>query len=285
MFWNILVNENTKILKRRLFWVEIVLLTLIVVGILLVLFITVETERGGVGMMSDERMMMLETITWPEAWNNIIRLAGWDGLGPVFLIILVGAVTAQEYTWRTLHLSLSRGVSRSKLLVAKLTALLIAGVMIVIAVLVSGGLTTAIFSSMINGSLNLHQLDVLHLILSIVRATYTMLPYACLAFFLAVASRSSVVAISGGLVFILVIENLIVSGAGMLGERFAHLVLNLPGGLANSLLILNNASLGMASSAEMSIVSPLHAVIGIAAWTILFLGFSLLVFRRQDLAA
>lgn len=119
MFWNILVNENTKILKRRLFWVEIVLLTLIVVGILLALFITVETERGGAGMLSDERRMLLETLTWPEAWNNIIRLAGWDGLGPVFLIILVGAVTAQEYTWRTLHLSLSRGVSRSKLLVAE----------------------------------------------------------------------------------------------------------------------------------------------------------------------
>ena len=40
MFWNVMLNENIKILKRRLFWVEIILLALIVLGILLALFIT-----------------------------------------------------------------------------------------------------------------------------------------------------------------------------------------------------------------------------------------------------
>jgi ABC-type transport system involved in multi-copper enzyme maturation permease subunit len=285
MFWNILINENIKILRRRLFWVEIILLVLIVVGILLALFITVETERNGSGLLSEERRMLLETLTWPEAWNNVIRLAGWDGFGPVFLIILVGAVTAQEYTWRTLHLPLSRGISRPMLLMAKFAVLLIAGALIVLTVLVAGGITTAIFSTLINGSLNLRQLDMLHMSLSIVRATYTLLPYGCLALFLAVASRSTVVAISGGLVFTLVLENLIISGAGMLGERFANLVLYLPGGLANSLLALNNASLGMGNTSEMTIVSPLHAVIGIAAWAVLFLILSLVVFQRQDLTA
>lgn len=285
MFWNILINENIKILRRRLFWVELILLVLIVVGILLALFITVETERNGSGLLSEERRMLLETLTWPEAWNNVIRLAGWDGFGPVFLIILVGAVTAQEYTWRTLHLPLSRGISRPMLLMAKFAVLLIAGALIVLTVLVAGGITTAIFSTLINGSLNLRQLDMLHLSLSIVRATYTLLPYGCLALFLAVASRSTVVAISGGLVFTLVLENLIISGAGMLGEWFANLVLYLPGGLANSLLALNNASLGMGNTSEMTIVSPLHAVIGITAWAVLFLILSLVVFQRQDLTA
>ena len=94
-------------------------------------------------------------LTWPEAWNNVIRLAGWDGFGPLFLIILVGAVTAQEYTWRTLHISLSRGISRPVLVMAKLTALFIAGLLIVSTVLAAGGITTAIFSKMINGSLNI----------------------------------------------------------------------------------------------------------------------------------
>jgi ABC-type transport system involved in multi-copper enzyme maturation permease subunit len=112
-----------------------------------------------------------------------------------------------------------------------------------------------------------------------------MLPYTCLTFFLAVASRSTVVAISGGLAYLLLLENLIMSGAGLLGEGLAQIVLYLPGGLANSLMALNEASLGMGSSSEMSIVSPLHASIGIASWTLLFLGLSLWFFQRQDLAA
>ena len=284
MFWNILQNENIKIFKRRLFWVEIFLLALIVLGILLALFITVETNRNGSGLLSDERSMLLETLTWPEAWNNVIRLAGWDGFGPLFLIILVGAVTAQEYTWRTFHISLSRGISRPVLVMAKLTALLIAGLLIVSTVLVVGGTTTAIFSKLNNGTLNLHQLVISHMFSSIGRAMFTMLPYGCLAFLLAVASRSTVVAISGGLVYILVLENLIMSSAGLLGERFSQLVLYLPGGLANSLLILNDASLGMASSSEMNTVSPMHAVVGITAWTLFFTGLSLWDFQRQDLA-
>jgi ABC-type transport system involved in multi-copper enzyme maturation permease subunit len=284
MFWNILQNENIKIFKRRLFWVEIILLALIVLGILLALFITVETNRNGSGLLSDERSILLETLTWPEAWNNVIRLAGWDGFGPWFLIILVGAVTAQEYTWRTLQISLSRGISRPLLVMAKLTALFIAGLLIVSTVLVVGGITTAIFSKMINGSLNLHQLDVSHMFSSIGRAIFTMLPYGCLAFFLAVASRSTVVAISGGLVYILVLENLITSSAGLLGEWCSQVVLYLPGGLANSLLILNDASLGLASSSEMNTVSPVHAVVGMTAWTLFFTGLSLWVFHRQDLA-
>ena len=284
MFWNVILNENIKIFKRRLFWVEIILLALIVLGILLALFITVETDRNGSGLLSDERSMLLETLTWPEAWSNVIQFAGWDGFGPLFLIILVGAVTAQEYNWRTLHISLSRGISRPVLVMAKLTALFIAGLLIVSTVLAAGGITTAIFSKMINGSLNLHQLDIAHMFSSIGRAIFTMLPYGCLAFMLAVASRSTVVAISGGLVYVLVLENLIMSSAGLLGERFSQLVLYLPGGLANSLVILNNASLGMESSSEMNIVSPVHAVVGITAWTLLFIGLSLWVFQRQDLA-
>ena len=99
MFWSVLVNENTKLIRRRLFWIEIFLVALIVLGILTALFITVETNRAGSGLLSDDRQMLLATLTWPEAWNNIIRLAGWDGIGPLFLMILIGAMTAQEYNW------------------------------------------------------------------------------------------------------------------------------------------------------------------------------------------
>ena len=284
MFWNIFINQNKMILKRRLFLVEALLLALLVLGILLAIFMAVEDNQSSTGMLADERIMLLETLTWPEAWNNVIRLGGWDGLAPFFLIILIGATTAQEYNWRTLQIWLSRGISRPELMLAKLASLLFAGLLLMLTVLVIGGLTTAVFSTVINGSLNLSQIDLSLLVLSVMRAVYTMMPYACLTFFLAVASRSTVVAISGGLAYALLLENLIMSGAGLFGREFSRIALYLPGGLANSLMALNKASLGMGSINGMTLLPPIHAAIGIAAWILFFLGLSLWIFQHQDLA-
>jgi ABC-type transport system involved in multi-copper enzyme maturation permease subunit len=253
MFWNVLTNENTKIIKRKLFWVEIALVALIVIGLLLALYITIEINRNGTGLPSKERLMVLETITWPAALVNILRLAGWDGFGPLFLIVLVGAVTAQEYTWRTLHLWLARGVPRPLLLIAKLTAFLLAAILIVMTALGAGGAITAIISMKINGSLYLGQLDLQHLFFSILRTIFTLLPYG-------------------------------MQVIGFLGERFSQMVSYLPGSLANSLLTLNNATLATGGSTGNELITPFLASIGIAAWTLLFIDLSLWIFQRQDLA-
>lgn len=284
MFWNVLTNENTKIIKRKLFWVEIALVALIVIGLLLALYITIEINRNGTGLPSKEHLMVLETITWPAALVNILRLAGWDGFGPLFLIVLVGAVTAQEYTWRTLHLWLARGVPRPLLLIAKLTAFLLAAILIVMTALGAGGAITAIISMKINGSLYLGQLDLQHLFFSILRTIFTLLPYGSLVFLLAVASRSSVVAVSGGLAYAFLLENLFMQVIGFLGERFSQMVSYLPGSLANSLLTLNNATLATGGSTGNELITPFLASIGIAAWTLLFIDLSLWIFQRQDLA-
>lgn len=284
MFLKILANENTKILKRRLFWVEIALVALIVLGIMLALYITVETNRSGSGLPSEERLRLLEAITWPDALVNALMLSGWDGFGALFLIILVGAVTTQEYTWRTLHLWLTCGVSRPLLVIAKLTALLFAAMLIVLAALGTGSAFSAIISAKINGSLHLEQIDLPQLFFSVLRTIYTLLPYGSLTFLLAVASRSTVVAISAGLAYTLLLETLIIQVIGLLGERLSQMMQYLLGSLANSLMSLNNATLGTGGSTEMNLITPFHASIGIGAWTLLFLGLSLWIFQRQDLA-
>ena len=284
MFWKILANENTKILNRRLFWVEIALAALLVLGILLALYITIEINQNGSALPSEERLMLMKAITWPDGLVNVVELSGSNGFGGLFLIILVGAVTAQEYSWRTLHLWLSRGVSRPVLVIAKLTAFLLAAILLVLSALGTGSAVTAIISAKINGSLYLGQLDFPHLFFSVLRTTLTLLPYGSLTFLLAVASRSTVVAISGGLAYTLLIETLIIQVSGLLGERVAQVMQYLPGSLASSLSSLNNATLGTVGSAEVSLVDPLHAAIGLGVWTMLFLGLSLWIFQRQDLA-
>jgi len=283
MFWSVVANENLKIYKRKLCWVEVAFLVLIVLGLLLALFVTIETNRSGLGLPSDERAMLLETITWPGALPNVLRLIGWDGIGPLFLVVLIGAVTAQEYTWRTMQLWLTRGVSRPLMVFSKFAALLLAGMVLVLTAFGAGSAATAIFSVLINGSLHLEMLNFPHLAYSFLRTIYSMLPYGALTFLLAIASRSTVVAISGGLVYTLLFESLIIQGIALIGEPLSRIAPYLPGSLASSLLSPNNATIGMEGATQMSSTSPLFAALGIGIWTLLFLGFSLSIFQRQDL--
>lgn len=280
MFWNVIYNEHVKIFKRRLFWVELVLIALLVLGLQITLYAILK----GTAIPAEERLIFNQMITWPNALVNILSFTGGDALGGLFLTILVGAVTAQEYTWRTLQLWLSRGIPRLLLAIGKFTAILLPALLIVLTAMVAGGAITAIFSAQVNGSLHLDQIDFLHLGLSILRTTYTLLPYGALTFLLAVASRSTVVAISGGLAYVLLIENILEQVIGLLEEPISQIMGFLPGSMARSLLTLNQASGGVASSIEAGSMSPMNAAIGIAAWTLLFLGLSLLIFHWQDLS-
>jgi hypothetical protein len=81
------------IFKRRLFWVELVLMALLVLGFQITLYAIL---RGTV-IPAEERLIFTQMITWPNALVNILSFTGGDALGGLFLTILVGAVTAQEY--------------------------------------------------------------------------------------------------------------------------------------------------------------------------------------------
>ena len=112
-----------------------------------------------------------------------------------------------------------------------------------------------------------------------------LLPYAALTFFLAIASRSTVVAIGGGLAFSLLIEGVFVQVVALVGGTWARIGQHLPAGLADSLTMLNRVTDGTPSSLvpQPDVVNPQTAVLGIALYTILFVGLALLAFRRQDL--
>jgi ABC-type transport system involved in multi-copper enzyme maturation permease subunit len=283
MFWHVLSIENTKITRRKIFWVLLFLIALIVLIIQLVLFGTYEKGMGGLSIPEEERLSLAGAITWPGALVNILSYIGGSAFGGLFFVILVGAVTAQEYTWRTLHLWLSRGVSRPVLVLSKFTALLLPAILLVIIAFLIGGLTTAVTSIHIKDALYLDQLNFMQLLLSILRTAYTLLPYGTLTFFLAVVSRSTVVAISGGVSYVLLIESLISQLMELLGEPLRGLVQYLPNRLSESLLVVNQLTLDIERGSNASTGHSWMAALGIALWTFLFLGLSLWVFQNQDL--
>ena len=72
---------------------------------------------------------------------------------------------------------------------------------------------------------------------------------------------------------------------GLLGETLRSMTRYMPAALGNNLLVLNQTTDRLATSLPASSVSPMIAMLGIAAWTLLFMGLSLLILQKQDLTA
>ena len=287
MFWPIFLLEQQKLFKRALLWVELALLALLVLVLHIALYVTVQLRPAGAGANPEMIAMVRQSLLWPKALINVLGFAAGNGLGGLVVIVLVGAAVAQEYTWRTLHLWLSHGVPRARLLTAKFAALLVPLLLVVLAPLVAGGAVTAYFTYQQTGGLNLAEVNGLHLALSTLRTAYTLLPYAALTFLLAVVSRSTVVAIGGGVAYALLVESILVQLLALGSKTVARLAQYLPGMLAAGLLQLNRptaeVTVGLNAGSGPQLPGPVWAAVGIALYTLAFFGLAVWAFRRQDL--
>lgn len=275
MFWNILRLESQKTFQRTLFWISLIILALFL-ALCSVLF------------FSFQGALPRWLLVWPGsliyALNNAIGFTSWSSYGTYVLIILTGVVMAQEYSWRTLQLWLSHGLPRTLFLSAKFLITILCALAIVLACLLAVGATTLILSLVATGSVNVQNLDIPQLLLSLLRTTYSMLPYAALTMLLAVASRSAVVAVGGGLAFIAIGETVLNMLLPLFGHPFALLAQFLPANLAISLNSANYALAKLPATHTPLQPNPAMTILGIALYTLLFGTISLIIFRRQDLA-
>lgn len=291
MFGNTLSAENIKIYKRRMLWIELGILAGLILLVYTIIYVTMQTSNTQT-LPPEAKAELRQIVAWPGAILNALSFGGGSSLGGLLIIVLIGTITAQEYTWRTMHLWLSRGVRRPVLLGAKFVALLLPILIFVITPLLIGGGITAIFTLQLDKSLPFGQIQWGHLALSILRTAYTILPYAAMTFMLAIVTRSTAAAIGVGLAYTLLIENLATSLFPILGGILRDIVVYLPGPLAQSILKLNQSALTSQivsvstenGASAVNLLAPTSAAIGIAIWTLLFLGIALWSFRRQDLS-
>ena len=283
MFWQMVSVEQKKLTRRKILWIELAVVA--AASILLPLVFYLASQAAGSGNVTITADGPIDDMfTWPLSLTMALSMGSASGFGGMLIVILVGTLTAQEYGWRTMQLWLSHGISRPVLLLAKFFIVLLPALLFVLVGFVSGAVTTAVFTQNLHGSLPLADVDWWQTALSILRTAYTLLPYAALTFLLAIATRSTVAAIGGSLAYTLLIEDVSIQLLGLAGGTWAKIGSYLPAGLGNSLIAFNRVSTGtneLLSQTEG--VSGETAVIGIALYTILFVGLALLAFRRQDL--
>jgi len=285
MFWQLVTIEETKLRKRAMLWVELGLMTLAVLAANIALFAALQAgdlpeNAGAQGGMSLEAFL-----TWPQGLIGALNMAAGSNLGGILLIVLVGAVTAQAYSWRTLPLWLGRGVPRHALLAARFAVFLLPILLLTLTPLLVGGAITALFSQQLLGHIPFDQVNWGEVGLALVRTAYTLLPYAALTFFLAVLSRSTATAVAGGVAYSLLGEGIAVQLLNLVGGIWAKIGQYLPAGLAQSLLGLNAqmVSVGNTDLAAPPLLEPGTAAWLIALYTLIFFTAALLSFRRQDL--
>jgi ABC-type transport system involved in multi-copper enzyme maturation permease subunit len=289
MFWNTLSVENTKNLKRRMLWIELGILAVLIIVVYTIIYATLETNNRNT-ITGEARQEVLDIITWPGAFLNALAFGQGNSLGGILLVVLVGAVTAQEYTWRTMHLWLSRGIPRFTVMGAKFVAMLVPIMLFVLTPMVIGGGISAIFTLQIDKTLPFGQINFWQLFLSVLRTAYTLLPYGALTFMLAIVARSAAAAIGIGLAYTLLVEGVAATIFTLVGGILRDIVVYLPGSLADGLLKLNQSAMevGVISTGDstplLKYLDPIPSAIGLALWTILFFGIAVWAFRRQDLS-
>lgn len=273
MFWNLLANEQSKNVHRWMLWIEIALSAGLVFVLQSAVYAISRYTVDAGGQLTSGVSGSLAAYTWPGALATGLGFVTGNALGGLLIVPFAAAATAQEYSWRTFHLWLGRGVPRPVLLSAKFTGLLLPSLLVVLAAMLGGGLSGAFVSLAFDASPESGALDLARLAIAVLETTCTLLPYASLSFLIAVASRSVVASVAGGLAYALLVEGLLLQFANLLGGGVAKAAQVLPGALAASLTGANQAA-GLPA---------FQSAAGLLLWALLYFSLALWFFCKQDL--
>ena len=274
MFWRLLLLEKDKVAGRLLLWIELGIMAFIIVAIDLLDYFT------SMLLPAQTQAFYVNALEWPSSLIATVNFATAHSLGGILLVIVIAVVTAREYSWRTFHLWLSRGVSRLALMGAKSIIIIALAILLVITSIVVGAIMTGIITLALHGSLQLVSGDLQHLVLSFLITDLGLLPYAALTLMLTILFRNSIISIGVGLVLLL------------LGERAAYVILmsvnNTTQQVAQYLPValeggLQNAASGAGiPGGPLHYLSPLLCCIYLFVYAAILAGIGIWQFTRQN---
>lgn len=278
MFWNLVAIELEKIVKRPLF----LFLLGLFVGLLLFIFL------GGLfafELTGDPRTKIFFQENLAGTAGGELALGLAMSLGGLSLLILTAAIATSEYQWRTLHLYLSHGVSRTKLLQAKSIALAAIALLFVLVSLVLGLAFGLPLTIPMGGEVKIAELG--SLCLRSARVFLAILPCIAIAFPIAILTRSVSITNTITLLYIFIIEPVLTTAGRVSGEPLSQLTLYLPFQLAQFLVRRppNNIPEERIEELIQIFVDPNLAAFGLTIWLFVLAIATWLLFRQQDLTS
>ena len=286
--------EWLKLTRRPLTWVLLAIFLALLLLQLLVQFVFLHLAEN-LGLTADGATFATQLAEWrrrtvfPGLFGAVFGHI--NGLGGVFAVILTAGAMGSEYSWGTLRTQLARHPSRGRYLIGKVVVLLALLVAAMLLTLLLGAIVGAALGLLAGGAGVLSASDLAALPLALLRALYVLLPYVLLTLCLTVVSRSLLVGVAGGLLY-LVFE----AGFGAFATvarlgGFWRAIYNLTiQQNINTLVQLNSHTFGLRPEEITPAIdlaqlpSPLQATLVVALYSVGFLATALYVFRRRDIA-
>ncbi len=276
-------------------------LTLWVIGILLTAllfyppfmagiskYLVIDTSQGlsiWAGSLPEEALyvaqQMRESVTLPRIIPTILGVAA--SLGRVLMVILGATIAGNEFTWGTARHLIGRTRDRLAFVSGKLVVLAGLVLLLLIAGLLAGALSGSGITPMVRDGITWDFLTpglFLRLPLALFLTTLTVLPYALLAFTIALITRSTAAGLSIGLLTLLIGEPILAQILASLSEPWSQLVFYTP--------LVSNQILKVWMETLIGGTSPdnvVRAVVVLLGHTLAWAGLALTYFRRRELTA
>ncbi len=270
-------------------------------------YVSVLLRLTGMELYKIRRRMMSKVLTFigimatvslfglfalPESLSLITQLL--LTLGQILIIILVSTIVGGEYTDKTVRLMLTRGPTRTQLLLSKIGAAADAVVLCVVGITLLGILTGFMLNYItgITPTFDFFSMNWLgHALLYMLITMLGLFTYAMMALFLSTLGRATAAGMAGVLTWSFLIEPAIsVIGlfgrtiSGPLGSFFQALPAYLIG--PNISVLLQNDSpyiFPQSPGAQVpQAATDIHALLVLAVYLVVFIGIALWVNRRRD---
>lgn len=224
---------------------------------------------------------MREAVTLPNVIFTILGVAA--SLGRVLMVILGASLAGNEFSWRTARHLISRTRDRLAFVGGKLVALVGLTLLLFIAALVMGTLSGSGITPMVRDGITWDLVTprlFLRLPLALLVATLTVLPYALLAFTIALITRSTAVGLSIGLLGLLIGEPILAQILASLLEPWNQSAFYTPFIGIQIIKVWMEALLGGTSSDHVR-----RAVVVLLGHTLAWAGIALASFRQREMPA
>ncbi len=273
--WPSYSAELLKLRKRLALWIlGVIWLALLLLFTYLIPYTTYRAHPGAAG----SARLLAELLPAHLAGQGLSGYAVWGGA----LLIVLGAMTlGAEYGWGTLKTMLSVRAGRLTVLAGQLAALYTAVLLLVLVAFLLSGVASVLIAATAHASLA--SPSAAGLVRSVAAGWLILSMWCTLGAALAVSMRSVAFPIGLGLLWLLVVENLVRATAPALGAVSA-LEKGLPGVNAGALVAALDPAHAAASGSEgiAPIVGGGQALAVVLLYLLLFAAASAVLLRRRD---
>lgn len=269
--------EWIKIVKRPMTWITFIMLVAATAAIIILPYIAINVSN----LTAAQKAERSRDFILPHGIIQSFDTSAF--IGRIFLAVVAALVIGSEYSWGTIRVMIGTGVSRSKLLLAKLIALTVTTIIFMVVAAAAGTLASLLMTVLGGHKLTLGTVNGAwwgDLLLMTVRTIFAIWIIVVLAFSIASLTRSVAAGIAVGIGWPY-IEQI---GAALLG------LIGSVGETVNKWLISTNALALVARNGfgprtvESGTPSSWHAFGVLVFYSVILLALAFVVFRRRDIA-